>query len=213
MYKKLLNLILTDPFRIPIHLWGKLFILWITLRDNIEVKGRLIIIGQPLIDIRIGSRLYIGDGVTLNSRNKGYHINMHSPVKLFADMPGAEIRIGNNTRIHGTCIHSYQSVSIGNNCLVAANCQIFDGSGHDLSFSNVEDRINTKGVSKPVRIEDNVWIGANSLILPGVTIGKGSVISANSVVVKDIPPMVLAGGNPAIIIKHYVENKDQSGWQ
>lgn len=211
MFKKLFNLIITDPVRILVHVWSKFYILWITLRNNIQIRGRLIINGQPLIDIRKGCRLYIGDGVTLNSRNKGYHINMHSPVKLFADRPGAEIRIGDNTRIHGTCIHSYQSVTIGNNCLIAANCQIFDGSGHDLSFPNVENRIHTGGTSKPVKIEDNVWIGANSIILPGVTIGNGSIISANSVVVKDIPPMVLAGGNPAVILKHYAENQDQNG--
>ena len=67
----------------------------------------------------------------------------------------------------------------------------------------MEERINTTGTSKAVTIEDYVWIGANTIVLPGVTIGKGSVISANSVVVRDIPPMVVAGGNPAIVIKSY----------
>jgi len=185
------------------YIWSKLYIVFISNKANIEIKGGLIITGIPIIDIREGSHLYIGDGVALNSRNEGYHINMHSPVKLFADRLGAQIRIGDKTRIHGTCIHAYQSVEIGSNCLIAANCQIFDGNGHDLSFSCVENRINTKGSSKPVVIEDNVWIGANSVILPGVKIGRGSVISANSVVTKDVPQMVVAGGNPAIIIKDY----------
>jgi acetyltransferase-like isoleucine patch superfamily enzyme len=184
--------------------------LWISSKRNVRIKGGLILNGQPLIDIRKGSALSIGSGVTLNSRNKGYHINMHSPVKLFADMPGAHIRIGDNTRIHGSCIHACRSVSIGNNCLIAANCQIFDNNGHDLSFSNVENRINTKGASKPIIIEDDVWIGANSVILPGVTIGKGSVVSANSVVTQDIPPMVVAQGNPAIILKRHVANAIQN---
>lgn len=133
----------------------------------------------------------------------GYHINMHSPVKLFADKSGAQIRIGDKTRIHGTCIHAYQLVEIGRNCLIAANCQIFDCSGHDLSFNNVGNRINTIGTVKPIKIEDYVWIGANSIVLPGVTIGKGSVISANSVVMNDIPSMCVAGGNPAKIINDY----------
>lgn len=203
MLKKLCNLRAIDALCSPNSLIGKLIVLRILLESNIEMKGTLIVKGQPLIDIREGSKLYIGDGVTLNSRNKGYHINMHSPVKLFADRQGAEIRIGDRTRIHGTCIHAYQSVVVGRNCLIAANCQIFDGNGHDLSFPNVENRISTRGTSKPVRIEDNVWIGANSVVLPGVTIGRGSVISANSVVDKDIPPMVIAGGNTAIVIKEY----------
>lgn len=206
MLKKFINLLVTDPIRIPYYLWIKFFKLWISSKQNIEIMDKLTINGLPIIDIQKGSRLYIGSDVTLNSRNKGYHINLHSPVKLFADRQGAEIRIGDKTRIHGTCIHAYQSIVIGNNCLIAANCQIFDGSGHDISFPNVENRINTTGTSKPVIIEDNVWIGANSIVLPGVTIGRGSVISANSVVVKDIPAMVVAGGNPAIIIKENTEN-------
>jgi acetyltransferase-like isoleucine patch superfamily enzyme len=50
-------------------------------------------------------------------------------------------------------------------------------------------------------IEDDVWIGMNSVILKGVTIGKGSVVAACSVVTKDVPPMTLVGGNPAKIVK------------
>jgi len=208
MLKQLLNVTTNGPLRVPIYIWNRIYVLWLSQKHNITVKGKLILNGQPLIDIQNGSNLYIGHGVTLNSRNKGYHINMHSPVKLFADRPGARIQIGDKTRIHGTCIHAYQSVEIGCNCLIAANCQIFDGNGHDLSFPDVGNRINTKGTSKPVKIEDNVWIGANSIVLPGVTIGKGSVISANSVVTKDVPSMVVAGGNPAIIIKEYGSTVD-----
>lgn len=155
----------------------------------------------PMIDIRNGGKIVIGDNVTLTSKNRGYHINMHSPVKLYADRRNAEIYIGNNTRIHGTCVHAYDRIHIGDNCLIAANTQIMDGSGHDLSFDDPANRINTIGVAKPVVIEDNVWIGANCIVLPGVTIGKGSIISAGSVVTKDIPPMAIAGGNPAKVIK------------
>lgn len=170
--------------------------------------GKFIISGLPLVDIRSGAKLFIEDGVWLNSRNRGYHINMHSPVKLVADMPGAIIRIGAHTRIHGTCIHAQQSVLIGRNCLIAANCQIFDSNAHDVSFPNVQNRINTTGESKPITIEDDVWIGTNSIILPGVTVGRGSVISANSVVNNSIPPMVIAGGNPAKILKESLHGND-----
>lgn len=206
MFKNFFNLLITDPLNIPYYLWIKFYKIRLSSKPNVKIEGRLIIKNLPLIDIRKGSRLHIGADVTLNSRNKDYHINLHSPVKLFAEGEGAEIRIGDKTRIHGTCIHAFESVVIGKGCLIAGNCQIIDGNGHDLSFPNVEERINTTGTSKPVTIEDYVWIGANSIVLPGVTIGRGSVISANSVVVKDIPPMVVAGGNPAIIIKEYTEN-------
>jgi len=126
---------------------------------------------------------------------------MYASVKILADREGAVISIGRNTRINGACIHAWKRVSIGENCLIAANCQIIDSNGHDLSFDNVENRINTKDNPKDIVIEDNVWLGANTIVLSGVKIGRGSVISANSVVVKDIPPMVVAGGNPAVIIR------------
>ena len=181
----------------------KIYRLYISRKKGIYINDKVNIKGYPIIDIRNSAKLIIENNVTLTSRNRGYHINLHSPVKLMAIKEGALIHIGENTRIHGTCIHANKSIRIGSNCLIAANCQIMDNNAHDLSFSNVENRINTKGVAKPIIIEDNVWIGANSIILPGVTIGKGSIISANSVVVRDIPSMVIAGGNPAIVIKNY----------
>jgi acetyltransferase-like isoleucine patch superfamily enzyme len=160
-------------------------------------------------DIKIvhGSKLFIGDNVTLNSNNNGYHINMHSPVKLVCDREGATIRIGNNTRIHGSCIHAFKSISIGNNCLIAANCQIFDSNGHDLSFDNPSERINTTGGSKPIIIENNVWITANCIILPGSHISEGCVVSAGSVVDGYFPKNNLIKGNPAIFVERNDNNE------
>jgi len=128
---------------------------------------------------------------------------MHSPSKLIADRPGAKILIGDDTRIHGTCLHAYKLISIGKKCLIAANCQIFDGNGHNSSFEDVENRINTIGGAKEIIIEDCVWIGANSIILPGVKIGRGAIVSAGSVVCEDVPAMTIVRGNPAKVIKYY----------
>lgn len=170
----------------------------VTLSDGVIIKG------MPIIDTRGGGEIYIGPGATLNSLNYRYHINLHSPVKLMADRKGAQIRIGAQTRIHGSCIHAYNSVTIGEKCLIAANCHIIDCNGHDLSFDNVENRIHTTGSADPVVIEDCVWIGANAIILSGVRIGRGSIIAAGSVVGEDIPPMVVACGNPARPVKRVV---------
>jgi len=168
---------------------------------GLQIGKRVTFHGPALIDIRNGGKVIIGDDVTINSTNRGYHMNMHSPVKLYADRPGATITIGEKSRIHGSCIHAYSSIHIGQRCLIAANCQIIDGSGHDLSFEDVNNRIHTKGSSRRIIIEDCVWVGANTVILPGVTIGRGSVIGACSIVNKDVPPMVVAAGNPAKIVK------------
>jgi acetyltransferase-like isoleucine patch superfamily enzyme len=157
----------------------------------------------PIIHSKKNTSIIIGDNVSLNSNNYGYHLNMFGKIKLITDRPNATIEIGTNTRIHGTCIHAYKKIHIGENCLIAANCQIFDGNAHDLSFPLVEKRINTTGGAKEIVINDNVWIGTDCIILPGANIGYGSVISAGSVVANNIPSMCIAGGNPAKVIKQY----------
>ena len=172
-------------------------------KKNIILGKGLVVDNKPIIDIHKDAMLFIGDNVTINSNNKGYHVNMYSACKLMADKPEATIAIGDGTRIHGSCIHAHKKITIGKNCLIAANCQIIDGNAHELSFPDVSNRINTRSRSKEVIVEDNVWLGTGVVVLPGVTIGAGSVISANSVVHKDIPTMVVAGGNPIAIIKRF----------
>jgi acetyltransferase-like isoleucine patch superfamily enzyme len=175
-------------------------------RKNIILGANLEIDKKPMVDIHRDAKLVIGDNVTLNSNNHGYHVNMFAPCKLMADKPYAMIEIGDNSRIHGSCIHAHKKITIGKNCLIAANCQIIDGNAHELSFPDVSNRINTRSEGKEVIIEDNVWLGTGVVVLPGVKIGAGSVISANSVVHKDIPAMVVAGGNPVTIIKRFEED-------
>lgn len=172
-------------------------------KGRVEIQGKLNVSGIPVIIINNSARIILKDNVWLKSNKKSYHLNMHSRVKLMADRANAIIEIGENSRINGSCIHAYKKIRIGRNCLIAANCQIIDGNGHDLSFPEVENRINTMGDAREIIIGDNVWIGANSIILPGVKIGDGSVIAAGSVVSKDIPEMVIAGGNPATVLKSY----------
>lgn len=173
------------------------------LRNRVRLSGKLNINGYCLLLIKKDTRLELGYNVTLNSNNRSYHLNIFAPVKLYSDRPGAVIKIGDNTRINGSCIHAYKSITIGKNCLIAANCQIIDGDGHDVSFPDVENRINTTGTARAIVIEDDVWVGVHSIILPGVRIGRGSVVAAGSIVTKDIPAMCLAGGNPARIIKDF----------
>jgi acetyltransferase-like isoleucine patch superfamily enzyme len=171
--------------------------------SSLELKKNVSFKNFPSILIDKNAKISIGVNTTINSSNYGYHINMHSKCKLYADRPGAIIKIGNNCRIHGSCIHSYSKISIGNNCLIAANTQIIDGNGHKLSFDNLRNRINTKDGGKEIIIEDNVWISANCFILGGTIIGEGSVITAGSVVKGKVPPNCIYGGNPAKLIKQY----------
>ena len=171
-------------------------------RKNVKLHNDLRINKWPLIRVHRNASLVLSDNVLLNSSNHSYHINMHSRVKIMCDVEGAEIYIGKNTRIHGSCIHAFKKIHIGNDCLIAANCQIFDANGH---HSSINRRHTSNGEAKEIRIGDNVWIGANSIILPGVSIGSNSIIAAGSVVNKSIPGEHIAGGNPAKSIKRINE--------
>ena len=168
---------------------------------GVRLDSDVLFKGKPSILKNKKASISIGKNTLINSSNHGYHINMHSSCKLLADREGAQISIGSNCRIHGTCIHAYKSIKIGDNVLIAANTQIIDGNGHQLSFENTSQRIKTTDQGRPILIEDNVWIGANCFILGGVTIGNGAVVSANSVVHKDVKPNTIVGGNPARLIK------------
>ena len=96
-------------------------------------------------------------------------------------------------------------IYIGNHVMIAPNVTI-TATGHPV---HPELRKNGTQFSIPVRIEDDVWIGANVVILPGVTIGKNSVIGAGSVVTKNIPDNVVAVGNPCRVLREITERDKQ----
>lgn len=106
--------------------------------------------------------------------------------------------LGNNVGINGLRIRENGKVTIGNNVLIANGCLIMTGN-HNYEGELLP--VDYTNILKDVNIEDNVWIGENVTILGGVTIGEGAIIQAGSVVVKSIPPLAIAGGNPAIPFK------------
>lgn len=187
--------------KITTFFWMVFYPKILKFKKSIFLAGKIKTKGLPYIHTKNNSKIFIGENVVLNSSNYGYHINMNTYVKLLADGEESEIYIGKNTRIHGSCIHARSIIRIGDNCLIAANCQIIDNNGHEALMQNPENRIHTIDNPKPITIEDNVWIGANVFILPGVTIKSGSVVAAGSIVVKDVESNTVVGGNPAKKIK------------
>ena len=126
-------------------------------------------------------------------------------------LPDSRIRVGDRCFIAaGTMVIAAQSVEIGNDVLIGEGCYISDNDGHslDLEIRSHDLTNRRKGIkiwdgiaTAPVVIGDNAWIAPRSIILKGVTIGRGAVIGAGSVVTKDVPPMTLAAGNPARVLR------------
>lgn len=109
---------------------------------------------------------------------------------------GKFIKIGKNTFINGNCTLLDQGgIEIGENVMFGPGVSLITPN-HGLDPAN--RRVTT---SKKITIGDNVWIGANSTVLPGVTIGDNSVVAACSVVTKDVPPNTVVMGHPARVYK------------
>lgn len=115
---------------------------------------------------------------------------------------GFNISIGKNFYSNYNCVVlDGAKVSFGDNVFIAPNC-VFSTAGHPL---DVEQRNAGLEIALPITVGDNVWIGANVTVLPGVTIGNNTVIGAGSVVNKDIPDGVVAVGNPCKVIRQITE--------
>ncbi len=115
---------------------------------------------------------------------------------------GTHISVGKNFFANYNCtIIDVAKVTIGDNCQFAPNVSIYT-AGHPIHPA-VRNTLYEYGIS--VTVGDNVWIGGNSVILPGVHIGSNVVIGAGSVVTKDIPDWCLAAGNPCRVIRKITE--------
>jgi acetyltransferase-like isoleucine patch superfamily enzyme len=135
--------------------------------------------------LKHGKNLLIGGGTIV------------SPTKWIT--MGYNVFIGRNCTI-STSTSGRSPISIGNNVMLAERVQIIGGNH---AFDRIDIPINQQGEGKQgaIVIEDDVWVGASAIILTGVTIGKGSIIGAGSVVTKDVKPYSIVAGNPAKIIK------------
>jgi acetyltransferase-like isoleucine patch superfamily enzyme len=111
--------------------------------------------------------------------------------------------IGSRTEINAEClVICRREITIGSDCALGWGITILDSDLHPIA--DTEDELPDGPRSAPVRIGDRVWIGAESMILPGVTIGDGAVVAARSVVTKDVPAGALAAGHPAKVVRDRV---------
>ncbi len=178
------------------------------IRFRIMMKNPKISIGKnirsdglPIILIGKNSELRIGDGLIMIDGKKNNFIGRDRRCLLNV-LDNAKLVIGNNVGMTSSAIVASLDIRIGDNVRLGGNVIIYDTDFHSVK---IEERLQfpkDPGVRKaPVHIEDNVFVGAHSIILKGVIIGKNSVIGAGSVVTKSIPPNEIWAGNPAKFIK------------
>ena len=118
-------------------------------------------------------------------------------LSVWSRRPGqGGIRIGRYVLIcPGVRISSADTITIGDNCMLANRVYVSDSDWHDVYNRTAF------GKSSPVRIGDNVWIGDSAIVSKGVTIGRNTVVGAGAVVVHDLPANCVAAGNPARVVK------------
>jgi acetyltransferase-like isoleucine patch superfamily enzyme len=155
-------------------------------------------IGWPKVNVGMGGTCIIAKNFRLNNREMSNPIGRFNRCSIIVGKKG-ELIIGCNVGMSSTAIVCHDRIEIGDNVNIGGNVVIYDTDFHSL---NAQDRsIRSLDIEKtktrPVKIGDNVFIGAHSTILKGVSIGANSIVGACSLVSQSIPDNEIWGGNPA----------------
>ena len=163
------------------------------IRPQLDSLGNHFIFMKPWHVEIFGTPIHIGDYPTfIATQDNKIRLTIWSNED---DIEG--IHIGDYCLIcPGVRISAATSVTIGDNCMIANGAYITDSDAHDIY-----DRSYPVGRTRPIKLENNVWIGDSAIVTKGVTIGENSIVGAGAVVVKDIPPNTVAAGNPARVVK------------
>ena len=171
---------------------------------GIELGGGVVCYGPIHIMRAPGSIIKIGNNVSIvSSSRRCTASSLYAPTKFRTWSKSAKIIIEDNVGLNGTSISARsKTVIIGKGTMIAPNVVIMDSDYHALWPP--ENRVINPAFERDrdVIIGKNVWIGSSCMILKGVTIGDNSVIAAGSIITKNIPSSVLAGGVPAKVIRN-----------
>jgi len=162
---------------------------------NVEIGKNIKIIGRMFISFHCDTKINIGNNVVFRAASHS-DLGFYKPISITV-LKNAELLVGDNSGFTGTAIYVSKKIVIGKYCNFGGNTTIWDTDFHPVEFKGRRNHDETKIKSAPVIIGDNVFVGANSMILKGVTIGDRAIIGAGSIVFKDIPADEIWTGNPA----------------
>lgn len=172
---------------------------------NLQIYNKVYITGKRG-KITIGDDFYLTSGDGINPICSNIRACIHT------ELPTTVITIGNHVGLSSPSIWIRESLTIGDHVRIGGNCLIMDTDTHQIDYlARRRGRGDKTSIIKsaPINIEDDVWIGANCIILKGVTIGARSIIGAGSVVTKGIPADSIAAGNPCRVIRKIEENESK----
>ncbi len=197
--------ILTRLFKVPRRLKQSFYIYWNKFKFslyNIEYGKFVHVYNKIYINIAPSAKVKIGNNFIFTSGDFFNPLCRNIRGCIYAEK-NAIINIGNNVGISSACIWAKKSITIGNYVKIGGDCIIFDTDAHNLNYIDRRDiaKDTPYAKSKPIVIEDDVFIGTRCIILKGVTIGARSIIGSGSVVTKSIPPDCIAVGNPCKVIR------------
>lgn len=181
-------------------LYTKYWLAKIRYYHTVKFNGYTICFAFP------GSHIEFKEGVRKTIINSDFVSNMVGLYQrtIIVARYGGKVSIGSGCGISGSTIYAMKEITIGDNVLIGGNCKIIDNDFHPLPASLRVDQKTEDIKKRAIMISDGCFIGANSIILKGTTLGKNCVVGAGSVVSGTFPDNVIIAGNPATIIK---ENK------
>jgi NDP-sugar pyrophosphorylase family protein len=175
----------------------KLWLAYVKLKyPKLNLGKNIVIRGFPIFEIHGSAEIKCNN--TFVSSTKYNPVGISKTCNIYVS-PEGELTLGNGGGYSGVSIVCWEKIVIGDYCGFGGNVSIWDTDFHGLHYKERTEKHAVK--TAPIVIGDNVWVGANCLILKGVNIGDRSVIGAGSVVTKNIPSDEVWAGNPAHFIK------------
>ena len=157
--------------------------------------------GKVFIDATHSHKIHFGSNVVINSGFVALPLGIEAKTAFISD--GGDIYIGDDVGISNSVFYSKTSICIGKNTKIGNGCKFYDTDFHSLYYIDRRlastDKTNT--ISKPIKIGEDVFIGAGTIVLKGVQIGDRAIVGAGALVTKNIGENEIWAGNPAKLIR------------